>query len=83
MHIQIHKPNTRIPGPSANLAKCAQLLDFTLAVDGEFLDHRKIPFCIFRIGKDILSLILKDAWNRVITRQVEKRKEWSFVRDYN
>ena len=83
MYIQNNHPNTRIPGPSANLAKCSLSLKFTLGNDGIFTDHRGISFCIFRIGKDIINIVLKDAWNRVVTQQVANRKEWSFINDYN
>ena len=83
MHIQNTHPKTRIPGPSANLVKCAQLLGFKLTENGFFEDHRDITFQINRIGKDILNAIIKNAWNRVVTKQVSSRKEWSFINDYN
>lgn len=81
--IQNNHPTTRIPGPSANLVKCTQQIDFTLDYDGVFLDHRGISFCISKVGKDIINATIKAAWNYVISKQVAFRKEWSFVKDYH
>ena len=68
MQIQNNNPSTRIPGPSANLVRCAQILGFKLDNDGWFEDHRDISFCIHKIGKDITTAVIKSAWNIVVTR---------------
>ena len=83
MHINENHPTTRIPGPSSNLVKCANFLGFTLLMNGTFLDHRGISFCIYKVGKDIIGKVIHDAWNRVVTKQVSTRKEWSFIKDFN
>ena len=65
------------------LVRCVQLLGFKLRENGFFEDHREITFQIDKIGKDILSAIIKHAWNRVVTQHISSRKEWAFISDYN
>ncbi len=63
--------------------KCFDYLGFTIMSNGCFVDHRGIDFCIYEVGKDIINMIIQNAWNYVVGEKLKSRKEWAYIADHN